>query len=343
VCRSRCRVVCLRQPGGCGRESLIQPTAGATGEPRFGLLETIRAHALDRLESSGDATSIRRRHARTFLALAEDAEPYLLSAARGPWLRRLDLELDNSRAALAWSLSEGGDPDIGQRLVRSLSCFWYMRGRLQQGRMWAERLLARTPEAAQTPGRTRSVFAFGGIAIMHGDAAVAHQALENCVRWFREQRVQHWLTQSLAMLGIATASLGAPTVALDLYRQAAELARSIGDTWLEAFTLTNQGAARILVGEPAVADGLYRASLELFSTLDDPWGRSIAVRGVAGLLLEAGEYAEARARYEDSVPLFRQTGDTRGLAQALLGLGKAALRIGAAPYAEEVFGEALAL
>jgi hypothetical protein len=39
--------------------------------------------------------------------------------------------------------------------------------------------------------------------------------------------------------------------------------------------------------------------------------------------------------------LFRETADTRGLAQALLGLGRAALRAGAAEYAETVFAEAL--
>jgi predicted ATPase/transcriptional regulator with XRE-family HTH domain len=323
-------------------QSLIQPTSSAGGEPRFGLLETIRVHALDRLESSGEASAIRRRHATTFLALASEAEPHLISAARAPWLRRLDLELDNMRAALAWSMSPDGDVDLGQRLLGSLSWFWYLRGRLQEARMWAERLLARTTPANPTTGRARALFVLGGISIMQGDAATAHQALDACAEWFRSEGDLPRLTQVLSLLGMATASLGAPTVALDLYRQSVELAQAIGDTWLEAFTLTNEGAARIQVGEPGLGDERYRASLALFDRLDDPWGRSIALRGLAGLALGARDYAAARARYEESVPLFRQTGDTRGLAQALLGLGRTALRDGAAAYAADVFAEALA-
>ena len=86
-----------------------------------------------------------------------------------------------------------------------------------------------------------------------------------------------------ALLGIARASLGEPTAALALYRESAALARASGDAWLEAYTLTNQGAAAVLVGDSSAADGLYRASLALFSRLDDPWGRGIALRGLAGM------------------------------------------------------------
>ena len=323
-------------------QSLIQPTVDARGEPRFGLLETIRAHAQDRLEASGEASDIRRRHATAFLSLAEEAEPHLVSADRGPWLHRLDLELDNVRAALAWSTSAEGDPEIGQLLVGSVSWFWYLRGRLQEGRMWSERLLARTSDGPPTPGRARAFYALGGVALMQGDAASSHPSLANSVELFRAQGDRRRLAHGLALLGLATASLGEPTVALELYGQTVELARAIGDTWIEAYTLTNQGAARVLVGEPAAADALYRASLNLFESLDDPWGRSIAMRGLAGLELARGQYAAARSLYDESVPLFRQTGDTRGLAQTLLSLGKAALRDGSADHAEEVFAEALA-
>ena len=297
---------------GLVEQSLIQPTVDARGEPRFGLLETIRAHAQDRLEASGEASDIRRRHATAFLSLAEEAEPHLVSADRGPWLHRLDLELDNVRAALAWSTRAEGDPEIGQLLVGSVSWFWYLRGRLQEGRMWSERLLARTSDGAATPGRARALYSLGGVALMQGDAASSHGSLENCVELFRAQGDRPRLAHGLALLGLATASLGEPTVALDLYGQTVELAKASGDTWIEAYTLTNQGAAHVMLGEPSAAEALYRASLKLFESLDDQWGRSIAIRGLAGLELARGQYAAARSLYDQSVPLFRQTGDTRG-------------------------------
>jgi predicted ATPase/transcriptional regulator with XRE-family HTH domain len=324
-------------------QSLIQPTAEAGGEPRFGLLETIRAHAAERLEASGEADAVRRRHAATFLGLVEEAEPHLVGAERAAWVRRLDVELDNVRAALAWCASAAGDAELGQRLAGSLAWYWYLCGRLQEGRHWSERLVASAGhEAAPTAGRARAVFAIGGMSLMQGDSVAAARALEDSVALFRDQGDRPRLAQALVFLGMATASLGAPTDALDLYRRGVDLARGVGDAWMEAFTLTNQGAAMIQLGRTADAEGLYRASLALFEALGDPWGRSIAVRGLAGLMLAREEYGAARALYEQSVPLFRQTGDTRGLAQTLLGLGRAALREGAGEYAEQVFAEALA-
>jgi hypothetical protein len=64
--------------------SLVEATADDGGEPRFGLLETLREHALERLEASGEAHAVRRRHAEAFLRLAEEAEPFLVSAERVP-------------------------------------------------------------------------------------------------------------------------------------------------------------------------------------------------------------------------------------------------------------------
>ena len=64
---------CPGRAGVAGRKSLVRQDADARGEPRFGMLETIREYALERLETSGEADAVRRRHAELFLALAEEA------------------------------------------------------------------------------------------------------------------------------------------------------------------------------------------------------------------------------------------------------------------------------
>ena len=80
-----------------------------TGEPRFGMLETIREYALEQLAASGEEEAIRRRHAAWCLALAEEApgtwttRPRRLVAAAGRRTRNL-------RAALAW-LDHHGEPE----------------------------------------------------------------------------------------------------------------------------------------------------------------------------------------------------------------------------------------
>src|SRR5262249_42092037 len=56
-------------------KSLVRQDADARGEPRFGMLETIREYALDQLDASGEADETRRRHAEYFALFAEQVEP----------------------------------------------------------------------------------------------------------------------------------------------------------------------------------------------------------------------------------------------------------------------------
>jgi predicted ATPase len=75
-------------------KSLVQQKEN-NGEPRFVMLEMIQEYAGERLEASGEAEIVRRRHAETFVAMAEGAEPDMrrgmargiTSKARGGWSR----------------------------------------------------------------------------------------------------------------------------------------------------------------------------------------------------------------------------------------------------------------
>jgi hypothetical protein len=103
------------------------------GEPRFVMLETIREYAQERLLAGGEWTAIRRKHAETFLALAEATAVALEGGEQAVWLRRLQQEHDNLRAALDWAV-ETQEAAIGLRLAIALRLFWFMRGYLTEGR-----------------------------------------------------------------------------------------------------------------------------------------------------------------------------------------------------------------
>src|SRR5262249_55710113 len=85
-------------------QSLVEYQAGE-GEPRYRMLETIRAYAWERLPENGEEEEARRRHLAYFLALAEEAEPHLYGTRELEWLERLERDHDNLRAAL--SCAEG--------------------------------------------------------------------------------------------------------------------------------------------------------------------------------------------------------------------------------------------
>jgi non-specific serine/threonine protein kinase len=85
-------------------KSLLKELDGVGDEARFVMLETIREYALEQLEASGETEALRRRQAECFLALAETAELQFHGPHQRVWLDRIEVEHDNLRAALAWSL-----------------------------------------------------------------------------------------------------------------------------------------------------------------------------------------------------------------------------------------------
>ena len=83
-----------RRPGRgprAGRAEPADPDRGAAGEPRYGMLETIREFGLERLEASGESAT-RAAHAAYYLALAEQAEPHLIASGSAAWVERLAIE-----------------------------------------------------------------------------------------------------------------------------------------------------------------------------------------------------------------------------------------------------------
>ncbi|MGH3787965.1 MAG: ATP-binding protein [Pseudonocardiaceae bacterium] len=94
-------------------QSLVS-TREQDAEVRYGLLETVRQYAASRLAEAGEVDVIGERHLAYYIALAESAEPEVLSAARDdPVLHRLATELPNLRTALERAAAI--DPDTAVR------------------------------------------------------------------------------------------------------------------------------------------------------------------------------------------------------------------------------------
>lgn len=107
-------------------------------EARFRLLETIRQFAWERLETTGHANHFRDRHLAYMRQLADRAEQELVRADQAKWMKRLDLELDNMRAALTWARET--DVEAGLRIATALWRFWH-HGYIREGEAWFTQLL----------------------------------------------------------------------------------------------------------------------------------------------------------------------------------------------------------
>src|SRR5262249_50764183 len=92
--------------------NLIRREVPAEGEPRFGILETIREYARERLAASGRQDAVARAHGMYYLMLVEQLRPAIYGTSQPEYetsqtaaLARLEDDHDNLRAALGWTVA----------------------------------------------------------------------------------------------------------------------------------------------------------------------------------------------------------------------------------------------
>jgi non-specific serine/threonine protein kinase len=133
---------------------------------RYRLLETVRAYAVEKLVATGMEEDVRGRHRAHFIQLTECCfwqDPH----AEGRWMGPFNLEHDNIRAALDWSLARG-DTEACLRLVVPLSYHWTMGEHLAEAQARLVQVLA-LATAPDTPGRGPAVNALGFLHGITGD------------------------------------------------------------------------------------------------------------------------------------------------------------------------------
>ncbi|MFJ6085314.1 BTAD domain-containing putative transcriptional regulator [Streptomyces sp. NPDC092369] len=108
---------------------------------RYRMLETIHEYAVERAAEVPELrAAAERRHRAWVLALVEEAEPQLRSAAQLPWIARLETELDNIRAALHGALAAGDEAEAGA-LALATGWFWWLRNYRTEAMAWTDRIL----------------------------------------------------------------------------------------------------------------------------------------------------------------------------------------------------------
>ncbi|MFN8634534.1 MAG: LuxR C-terminal-related transcriptional regulator [Chloroflexota bacterium] len=346
--------------GGSGRAAgrRVLPST----EPRYTMLETIREYGLERLQASGELLTLRRWHARHFLALAEQAEPGQRGHEQVAWLRRLDAEHDNLRAALEWGLADVTHDEVALRLSGALAAFWMCRGHVTEGRRWLGRALA---EAAGSPAaRLKAHHGAGRLAHFQRDSLEAWDQLRTA-RTLAEELGDTWaLAWTLHLLGRVAYFDGDASTARQFAEQSLIAAREIGDDWLAGWAIHLLALAAHIDGDFATARACYEESLAVRRPLGHPEGSGIGLNLLGMLTYAEGDYAGALALIRESLVMLRDVGyyaiptvlATATSIAARLGQHRRAARLAGAtaafsesvdivpiPLAEGMLSEALAL
>jgi predicted ATPase/DNA-binding CsgD family transcriptional regulator len=324
--------------------SLLHAAATAGGEIRFSMLETIGEYARQRMQleegTTGMPQALRRQHALHFVELAEAAESRLRGAAQPEWLRRLDAEHDNLRAALTWCV-ELKQAELGWRLAGALWEFWLIRGHLSEARKWLEAVLALPGPASAA--RAKALCGAGVMARFQGDFGGARARLAASEALWREWGDDWGLADALTYLGTTERYVGDPTRARAHLDESLALWRRLGDRWGLALALSARAGLANDESDYAAARAFREESLEQYEAAGDREGAARALIGLGEVARCEGDYERARGDYERGLALFRALGSRLHVAVALQNLGHVMSRLDDRPEALGYFLESLAL
>jgi predicted ATPase/transcriptional regulator with XRE-family HTH domain len=303
--------------------SLLLQVDGEKGEPRFVMLETLHEYALERLRACDELDIGRKRHAEYYLSLAETAEIKYRGPEQKIWLRRIDAEQNNLRAAFFWSSTNEAGVEIGLRLLVALCMFWLGLGRSEEGRAWVEKMLAWPETTRHELLRAKLLDTAGLLAWAQSDSQASLAVLNESLELFRKLDYQPGCAQVLNHLGQATQLQGDLGKATDYYQQSLALFRQLGAQWNwdAAWALGNLGQTAQLQGDQSRAEELCEESLALFRSVGDTRGSTWALYHLGELAESQGNHKKAITLFTESLELFRSIENAGGSAWSLYYLG----------------------
>lgn len=263
-----------------------------------------------------EETATRQKHAAYFVALVEEAEPHLTSAQQQVWLDRLEVELNNLRAALEWLAAQ---PEGINRLfgfVSALSNFWLGHSHISEGRRWQDTALAHRV-AAEPLLRAQVLLASGAFSWLQGDFQIARSRLEESLSLQKDLQDKPGMAATLGNLASLAVQEGRYDVASDNYQESMSLFQELNDREGIANCLHNLGVLASRQGDFLTARRWYERSLPLFRGLGSQRYVATTLNSLARVAWAQGELTQASKLAEEALGIHRSFNDQVGAGTSL--------------------------
>jgi predicted ATPase/DNA-binding SARP family transcriptional activator len=303
-------------------------------EPRYRMLETIRAYCLDRLAADGQLEAARVRASGYYLGLAERAEPLLRTSAQRRWFNLLADEGDNIHAAVRFAV-ERGDQDTALAFCRALGWYWLLGGHQSDSGRLARAVLAMPYSAAAPRGRMTADMAAESRAI----CALIAASRDLDADLFGAARGQ--LTDALAAAQRAVTerlphpivSVGQAIVAMidrDNERALNLIASHIDneDPWVSAAASLMHSFFELSLGHVDVAAAGCERATAGFRAIGEVWGTAMGLLQQGEIAKLRGDDAAAIAALDEAAELGGELSAWEDLAQIYGSLAGMKIRTG---------------
>ena len=276
---------------------------------RFRLLESIR----DFVETQGDEPArkeTRRKHAFTYLELAEEADRNFAGPDQAAWFNSLEPEQPNIGAALDWFAGEADAAEAQLRLSVAMRIFWRTKGHYPESRQRLDAALARAGAERSPAAFGLALVEVGLVASMQGDQETARDYAERALHIARQDDNRSLVASALNTLGNVAKRLRDFEKARGLYTECLEISREISDHRSVATAIGNLGNLAQEQEAYDQAAACYQESIAVYRQMEHKQGLVIQLYNRAGLLVQTDDYVRAAPLLSECLALCRELGDT---------------------------------
>lgn len=270
--------------------SLVLGQHETSGHRRYGMLESIREYAVERLAEHDEAEVTSRAHAAYLVGLVEQEEVRLREGDRNARSVLLEEELQNLYEARRW-IGEHSDAELELRLATIPSVYWLLGDNLEERR-------SRLEAALQRISRETSTVGLGGF-------------------------IAPWIA-----LGDALIQLGELDQALVVLNEALVHARELGDCSTTYACLISLGWCHTWKGDWDEAVKHLDEGLTSARSAEDALEVARAQLFIGEVARMRGQQERAKAYLEDALLGYRELGDMPLVASTLTGLALADAQTG---------------
>ena len=308
-------------------KSMLVMEQARTGETRYRLLETIRQYAEEKQDDPLQVEHMRRMHCDWFVQFAERAEPKFLTREYLVWLRKLEADVDNLRAALEWSINQNADPQAGLRIINAIVLdFWSNINYVVEANRWTDKAVNAIINLASVSPllKIQSLFSKARLNsfLNPPDMHLFDQIFELCQDVGEDAQLER--VKSLILLGIALAyQNGDYKIGLDKLCESEAIARGMGEPGKSPLSicLVFQTQLRTSLGDLDGALACLQEGSAYFNDispnafsvdLDLNWGT---------IYYQIGNYEAAESHFKNAIAGQHEVNDPNQLDHSLRKLG----------------------
>jgi hypothetical protein len=261
------------------------------------MLETLREYASERLRVRSGAPEVQQRHAQFYAnALTRWWGPAWWGETPEGRAVRIGTEYENIESSLRWLVAHD-DVAAAQRLAGSLTYFWILRGRVEEGRQWLTTVLGmRHPHDQYSAARAQAVTGLMQLETEGGNRAEALASVESDLSNIRKFAEPATLAQALMGLGWLTWVMRHDAVSARVYLQEGlNIAGTARIGALEALGRARLAVIANAVGDYAYAETLIQRNRVFRLAGGEPLLRYVHNLQESAALLLQGDYAGAEA------------------------------------------------